>query len=41
MTHLGPVGELHDLLDQRLTAVVGGVGLAGDDQLDRLVLAEQ
>ena len=37
VAHLGPVGEPHHLLDQRLAAVVGGVGLAGDDQLDRPV----
>ena len=36
VAHLGPVGELHHLLDQRLAAVVGGVRLAGNDQLDRL-----
>jgi hypothetical protein len=40
VTHLGAVGELNHLLDQRLAAVVGGVGLAGDDQLDRLFLVE-
>ncbi len=29
------VGELHELLDQPLAAVVGRVGLAGDHELDR------
>ena len=28
VTHFGAVGELHHLLDQRLAAVIGGVGLA-------------
>ena len=41
MAHLGPVGELHHLLDQCLAAVVGGVRLAGNDQLDRLLFVEQ
>ena len=41
MPHLGPVGEPHHLLDQRLAAVVGGMRLARHDQLDRLLLVEQ
>jgi hypothetical protein len=39
--HFRPVGEPHHLLDQGLAAVVGGVRLAGDDQLDRPFLVEQ
>ena len=41
MPHLGPVGELDDLLNQGFSAVVGRVRLARDDQLDRPVLVEQ
>ena len=39
--HLGVVGEPDDLLDQLLAAVVGGVRLAGDDQLDRALGVQQ
>ncbi len=39
--HLGPVGEPHDLLDQRLTAVVGRMRLACHNHLDRPFLVQQ
>ena len=35
MAHLWSVGELDDLLDERLATVIGGVRLAGHDQLER------
>jgi hypothetical protein len=35
------VGELHHLLDELLAAVVGGVALAGDDELDRPLVVQQ
>ena len=38
---LGVVGEVHELLDQLLAAVVGGVRLAGDDELHRTVGVQQ
>ena len=41
MPHVLPVGEAHHLLNQCLSAVVGGVRLAGHDQLDRPLLVEQ
>ena len=41
MPHFWPVGELHHLLDQRLAAVVGGMGLTRHDQLNRALVVEQ
>ncbi len=41
VAHVLHVGELDDLLDELLAALVGGVGLAGDHDLDRLVRVEQ
>ena len=41
VAHLGVVGELHQLLDQLLAGLVGGVRLAGDDELDRPLGVEQ
>ena len=41
MPDLGVVGEAHHLLDELLAGLVGGVGLAGDDELDRALLVEQ
>ena len=35
------VGEAHDLLDQGLAALVGGVGLARDDELNGPIGVEQ
>ena len=39
--HRRVVGEAHELLDQLLAAVVGGVRLAGDDDLDRPLGVQQ
>jgi hypothetical protein len=39
--HVLAVAEPHDLLHQLLPAVVGGVGLAGDDELDGPLGVEQ
>ena len=41
MAHLRAVREADDLLDERLSGVVGGVRLSGHDQLDGSVLVEQ
>ena len=41
MAKVFAVGEAHDLLDERLSALVGGMRFTGDDELDRPVVVEQ
>ena len=41
MADVGVARELGELLQQALALLVGGVGLAGDDELDRPLLVEQ